>query len=319
MSSDLSSKIVHVAVAAIVDEQRRVLIARRHIDSHQGGLWEFPGGKVEEGESLPAALQRECQEELDIHIDPTLAFPLRKIFHDYGDKAVLLDVWRVGGYRGTPRGREGQPIDWCPITELQTRDFPAANNPIVNCLQLPERLAITPELNDPEQLFPLLEAYQAQGLELVQLRQKQLAAEDYCHWFELAAAHSSDMGISLLFNHDRASFPSTLAAGRHFSAALAGGLKERPVPESQLFSLACHNLAELQRAEQLEADFALLSPVSETVKYPAGKSLGWQQFNELRIQVSLPVYALGGMSNSDWPAARQFGADGIAGISLFLG
>ena len=123
---------VHVAVGVITSPDRRVLIARRPEHIHQGGLWEFPGGKVEGGESLHSALARELAEELGIVIGPIE--PLLEVRHDYGDKSVFLDVWLVREYRGRPRGLEGQPLRWVAPGELADFDFPEANRPIVEAI-----------------------------------------------------------------------------------------------------------------------------------------------------------------------------------------
>ena len=123
---------VHVAVGVIRDGRGRVLVSRRHFDSHQGGLWEFPGGKVEPGESVQHALQRELEEELGITV--TRSSALIEVRHDYGDKLVLLDVWWVDAFYGTARGREGQPLRWVDPGDLTTLAFPAANQPIVEAV-----------------------------------------------------------------------------------------------------------------------------------------------------------------------------------------
>lgn len=123
---------VHVAVGVVWDDRGRVLVSKRHADSHQGGLWEFPGGKLEAGEDVSAALRRELQEELGICIGD--ARPLLEIRHDYADKQVLLDVWQVLDFTGVAEGREGQPLRWVPIAELADYEFPAANGPIVAAL-----------------------------------------------------------------------------------------------------------------------------------------------------------------------------------------
>ena len=126
-------KRVHVAVGVISDGGDKVLIARRAEHLHQGGLWEFPGGKVEAGETVEQALTRELQEELAISIS---AFePLLAISHDYQDKSVLLDVWWISSFSGEPAGRQGQPLRWAAITELRQLDFPAANKAIVTALE----------------------------------------------------------------------------------------------------------------------------------------------------------------------------------------
>ena len=124
---------VHVAVGVILDDLGRVLISRRAEDAHQGGLWEFPGGKVEAGESLAVALARELREELDIDIGP--GEPLLEIHHDYGDKAVLLDVHVIRAFTGQPRGLENQPLAWVHPDSLSDYAFPAANVPIIEAVQ----------------------------------------------------------------------------------------------------------------------------------------------------------------------------------------
>ena len=129
---------VHVAVGVVRNEGGEVLISLRHPDSHQGGLWEFPGGKVEVGESLESALARELREELGIDIG-RLA-PLLQVRHDYGDKQVLLDVWLVDSFQGEAQGLEGQDTKWVTPLQLVDYEFPAANYPIleaVRALKLP--------------------------------------------------------------------------------------------------------------------------------------------------------------------------------------
>ena len=123
---------VHVAVGVILDGSGRVLLSRRAADSHQGGLWEFPGGKVEPGETLVVALARELQEELGIRV--RRSSPLLEVRHDYGDKQVLLDVHVVWEFAGRAQGREGQPLAWVAGDELGQYSFPAANVPIVEAV-----------------------------------------------------------------------------------------------------------------------------------------------------------------------------------------
>ena len=120
---------VNVAVGIVADPAGAILITRRPDHAHQGGLWEFPGGKVEAAETVAAALQRELQEELGIVVQA--AEPWLQIRHAYPDKTVLLDVWRVTAWRGEPHGREGQPLKWVSPTRLADFAFPAADPPII--------------------------------------------------------------------------------------------------------------------------------------------------------------------------------------------
>ncbi|MBT4522609.1 MAG: 8-oxo-dGTP diphosphatase MutT [Halieaceae bacterium] len=123
---------VHVVVGVVSDSEGRVLIARRAAGSHQGSLWEFPGGKIEAGEIPQGALARELLEELGIETG-TLS-PFLQITHDYGDKSVLLDAWVVVDYKGTARGREGQPLAWVWPSELEGYPYPAANAALIDAL-----------------------------------------------------------------------------------------------------------------------------------------------------------------------------------------
>lgn len=125
--------VVHVAVGVVLDDKHRVLITRRANSSHQGGLWEFPGGKVEPGESLELALVRELHEELGI--DVGRSNPLLQVHHDYGDKRVLLDVHVVWEFEGEARGLEGQPMAWVAPDVLAEYSFPAANVPIIGAIR----------------------------------------------------------------------------------------------------------------------------------------------------------------------------------------
>ena len=127
-------KQVHVAVGVICDADQRILIARRADHLHQGGLWEFPGGKVEAGETVQEALVRELQEELAIAVATEGCQPLTEIHHDYGDKAVLLDVWWVREFSGEPQGAEGQPLQWVEPNTLNDYPFPAANRAIIDAI-----------------------------------------------------------------------------------------------------------------------------------------------------------------------------------------
>ncbi|WP_346351552.1 8-oxo-dGTP diphosphatase MutT [Oceanimonas sp. AH20CE76] len=128
-------KSVLVAVGVIENAAGEIFVCRRGESQHQAFKWEFPGGKVEAGETVPQALARELEEEIGIRV--TVCEPLMRIEHDYGDKQVTLDIRRVTAFTGEPHGREGQPSRWVSVSELHSYDFPAANSPIVAKLQNP--------------------------------------------------------------------------------------------------------------------------------------------------------------------------------------
>jgi 8-oxo-dGTP diphosphatase len=126
---DTDMTIVHVAVGVIVNRQREILIAKRLENQHQGGLWEFPGGKVKRDEKVQDALKRELKEEVNITVRECAS--LMRIEHDYGDKQVLLDVWYVNVYSGDAKGCEGQEVAWIKSKEFPDYAFPAANKAII--------------------------------------------------------------------------------------------------------------------------------------------------------------------------------------------
>ncbi|BDX05602.1 8-oxo-dGTP diphosphatase MutT [Planctobacterium marinum] len=125
------TNIVEVAVGVILRD-KEVFLTRRASEAHQGGKWEFPGGKREANESMPEALARELQEEVGIEV--LASTPLMQISHDYGDKKVLLDVNLVVQFNNEPESKEGLEFRWVPINRLSEVDFPEANSAIVNKL-----------------------------------------------------------------------------------------------------------------------------------------------------------------------------------------
>jgi mutator protein MutT len=130
--------LIHVAAGVLFDRHGRVLIARRPGGKHLAGCWEFPGGKMEPGETRTGALARELKEELGVDIEHPR--PLLRLRHAYPYGEVLLDVWVVRRYRGEPRGLDGQALRWCRHAELGSAELLPADRPIVAALRLPERL-----------------------------------------------------------------------------------------------------------------------------------------------------------------------------------
>jgi 8-oxo-dGTP diphosphatase len=127
-------KRVHVAVGIIINAERQILLAKRHGHLHQGGKWEFPGGKVEADETVTQALIRELEEEVGLSVAASSAF--MTISHDYPDKQVLLDIHLVQDFNGEAIGVEGQQIAWVSQKQLQDYEFPAANIPILEKIAL---------------------------------------------------------------------------------------------------------------------------------------------------------------------------------------
>ncbi|MBW9260796.1 MAG: Nudix family hydrolase [Candidatus Thiodiazotropha sp. (ex. Lucinisca nassula)] len=307
---------IHVAAAAILDESGRVLISQRAENTHQGGLWEFPGGKLEAGETADAALSRELKEELGIL--PLATEPLIRIRHDYGDRHVLLDFYRVTAYRGEARGLEGQPLQWLSPAEMQPEEFPAADRPVITALKLPQKYMITGR--DAEQSGEFLSRLSRaidRGIQLVQLRAHELPDSAYRQLLTDVLPLCRARGVKLLVNRPQGVLQwHSEADGLHLTARELQSLSRRPA-DAELIGASCHRLEEVELAERVGLDYVLLSPVQKTMTHPQAVSLGWPRFAELVDQVNLPVYALGGLSSEDLPKAVSNGAQGIAAISAF--
>ncbi|MCG7920237.1 MAG: Nudix family hydrolase [Candidatus Thiodiazotropha lotti] len=307
---------IHVAAAAILDESGRVLISQRAKNTHQGGLWEFPGGKLEAGETAEAALSRELEEELGIL--PLATEPLIRIRHDYVDRHVVLDFYRVTAYRGEPKGLEGQPLQWLSPADMQPEDFPAADRPVISALKLPQQYMITGrDAEQPGQFLSRLSLAIERGIQLVQLRAHQLSDSAYRQLLADVLPLCRASGVNLLINRPQGVLAwHSEADGLHLTATQLVSLTQRPAC-AKLIGASCHQLEEVKLAERAGLDYVLLSPVQRTTTHPQAVSLGWPRFAELVDQVNLPVYALGGLSADDLPKAILSGAQGIAAISAF--
>lgn len=305
--------VTRVAVGILQDRHNRVLVTQRHPDRHLGGKWEFPGGKIEPGEPVLAALVRELREELGIHV--RAAQPLRRVHHAYPEKTVLLDVWRVTDYSGEPRGHEGQPLRWVPAGQLSELDLPEADRPILRALQLPLLYLISAAVRLGEAVFlsRLGLALQA-GARLVQLREPLLGEGDFRRLAKRVVPLVHARGARILLNADPSLVAECHADGVHLNARRLMQLQARPLPEEYLVGASCHDADELVQAGRIGADFAVLSPVRETASHPGAAGLGWEGFAQLRLQADIPVYALGGMLPGHLREAEAAGACGLAMI-----
>ena len=308
------NKPIRVAVAVIQDAIGQVLISKRPEHVHQGGLWEFPGGKLEPGESFSQALKREIHEELGLEVKAHS--PLIRLTHHYLDRVVLLDVYRVTEFTGHPEGREGQSLQWCSLEQLNDYPLLPADRPIVMAINLPTRYLITgPDPRDEEQFLSRLENSLVKGVRLIQLRAKLLSQSEFCVLAEAALRLCRKYGAQLLLNAAPELVEQVGADGVHLTSQRLSDLEKRPLGCNRLIGASCHSAIDLAKAAELELDFAVLSPVLPTRSHPNVQTLGWPQFAGLVDVARLPVYALGGMRHDMIGKSQCHGAQGIAGIS----
>lgn len=303
--------VIRVAVGVLQDPLYSIFVAERPQGTYYGGFWEFPGGKVEPGESFYEALTRELQEELGIHVQA--AQPLIQFSHHYPERTVWLDVWKVTAYEGIPQGLEQQKTAWVPLSDLpQLHQTLTANRTIITALRLPSFYYITPEPTDDFELY--LEKIFAISPALVLFRAKKIAYSTYEQLAQSVIQRCHARNIACLIQGDPDSVDRLGADGLHLTAADLRKYTTRPLAKAKWLAASTHNLAEIQLAEALATDFITLSPVQATTSHPEANPLLWKKFAELVSQTALPCYALGGLTTDDYNIAIQHGAQGIAGI-----
>lgn len=304
--------LIHVVAGVLTDARGRILLARRTAGRDLAGAWEFPGGKVEKGETPFQALDRELHEELGIRIhaiEPLIAVP-----QQYHAKRIVLDVYRVSKFAGKPRGLEHQALAWSPPEKLHTYPMPPADRPVVAALTQASQYLITPgSVGNPAQFLGRIERALDAGTRRLQLRFTGLPPAETLALSAEAKRLCDQAQAQLLVNGD-AELAARLGCGLHLKSAQLMSLAERPVAAEIPLGASCHDLAQLRQAEAIGADFAVLGPVAATPSHPEAAPLGWEAFAALREGVSLPIYALGGLGPGDLIGARKHGAQGIAGI-----
>ena len=306
---------IHVAVGVLRRSDGRVFAAERLPGRHLAGQWEFPGGKLEPGESARAALGRELREEVGVEVldaRPLIRFPC-----EYPDRRVRLEVFEVREWRGRPHGREGQAIAWVEPGDLARLDLVAGAVPIVAAINLPSLYLITPEPEEADFEATLRARIEA-GVRLVQLRAKTMSADALVPLARRAAAFAERSGARLFLNADPGTARAAGAHGAHLSgralARLAARPSDRPTWPGFGLAASCHDARELALARSLRVEFAVLSPVRSTPGHPDARPIGWEGFARLVEAVDFPVFALGGLGPGDRAAAWAAGAQGVAAI-----
>lgn len=308
---------LHVVAGVIRDVRGRVLLARRTEGRDLAGLWEFPGGKCEPGETPEDALVRELREELGI--EARVGAPLIRVPQQYPDKRLMLDVRAVDAWTGAARGREGQALAWVPIDKLARYDMPPADRPVVAALLEPPLYAVTPALEtEVEAWLRRIDAAIDAGVRRFQLRSPGTDAGIWRNAAATAVERCQLAGAEVLVNRD-VELARALGVGVHLPAAQLAGLEARPLPVGAPVAASCHDAADLAQAQRIGCDFAVLGHVAPTPSHPDRAPIGWAGFAALREAVSLPLYAIGGMTAEDVGEARRHGAQGVAGIRGFFG
>lgn len=310
----MTAKITDVAVAIFEKPDGRFLLSSRPEGKPYPHYWEFPGGKIEPGEDVYAALVRELIEELNVtitHATPWFAFIMR-----YTHATVRLHCWRVQAWQGNMRGLEGQHFEWQSIGALTVSPTLPGCVPIFAALRLPRVYAITNAGFKGVAAYreDLAHALQA-GVKLIQVREKNMSPAELRAFARDVVSEAHSHGAKVLINSDAATAADVGADGVHLTAAQLAACTSRP--DFPLVAASTHTRAEIERAGELGLDFVVLGPVNETLTHPDQVPIGWPRFGEIINATPVPVFALGGLALSDMNHAIESGAHGIAAQRAF--
>ena len=301
---------IEVAAAVIVRADGSFLLARRPAGKAYAGYWEFPGGKIEDGESAEGALRRELHEELGV--DALRMYPWLTRDYDYPHAAVRLRFFRVVDWRGEPHAREAHTLAWQSVRQLTVAPLLPANGPILRALALPPAYGISYAAGLGVATWErCLERALQRGLGLIQIREKEMGNGELHALATRALQSARHFGARVLVNGNIDVARRCGADGIHLTSAQLRSLARRP-EGFDLVGASCHDAEELERARCVDADFVVLGPVLPTGTHPGAVLLGWSRFAALIRDYPVPVYALGGMRMSDLETAWRAGAHGIS-------
>jgi len=305
----MTQKITEVAVAIFQKPDGSFLLSSRPEGKPYPGYWEFPGGKIEPGETVLQAMIRELVEELNVTI--TAATPWFSFVMHYTHATVRLHCWRVSAWHGEMRGMEGQHFEWQRLNALSVAPTLPGCVPIFKALALPRVYAISnaAETGAAGYLTQLEQALE-RGLKLIQIREKTLSRDELLGFAQEVVSRAHAHGAKVLVNGDADLALRVAADGVHLTAAQLGECLVRP--DFPLVAASTHRRDEIDLAAELNLDFVVLGAVKPTRTHPGQKPIGWQRFGELVNATPLPVYALGGLTADDMNIAIEHGAHGIS-------
>ncbi len=319
--------VTDVAVAVFIKSDGSFLLSSRPEGKPYAGYWEFPGGKIEQGESVRGALVRELEEELNVVIDQCT--PWFSFMMHYTHATVRLRTWRVTEWHGTDErgmyGMEGQSFAWQRLESIAVSPILPGCLPIFRALSLPMIVTITNAGEMGAELYlkqlraswgknasntPSNGEFVFARRRLVQIREKAMSP-GALHQFALevnAIAHEHD--ATVLVNADVALAEKIGADGVHLTSAQLHSLTARP--QFDWVGASAHNRADIIRAAELKCDFMVVGGVKPTASHPGQTPLGWEQFADMVRDTPIPAYAIGGLLPSDLSDAIGHGAHGIA-------
>ncbi len=318
--AQIEAQLTRVSAAVILrnfenEDGAEYLLAQRPPGKAYAGYWEFPGGKVEAGESFAEALVRELQEELGITVTAMTPWLTRHFVYPHA--RVEIRFFRVTAWDGDLNPHEHTDTTWLPtalmaggkdLDQMPISPVLPANTPILRALALPPVYALTHA--DAVGIDTELERIRHVRPMLVQVREKTLDGSQRLEFARNVVALVHGYGGHVLLNGSVEEAMSVGADGMHLSAAALMACESRP--DLPLVFASCHTPAELNKASGLGLDAVVLGSVNPTPSHPGQAPLGWTSFTQMMEGAALPVYAIGGMTAEDVAQAQAVGAQGVA-------
>jgi len=300
---------VNVAIGLLIKEGK-VCLSLRQSHQHLADHWEFPGGKIEQGETPQEALTREFKEELGVETEGWQ--PLIVVPWEYEKILVRLHVFKTTSFSGEPQGLEGQDVEWCLMEALSNKQFPEANKGILMALSLPSVYMSMGEFESEQACLNQFNHALQQGVRFAQLKSKGLEQATFIRLANTLAESANASKAHLMLNAP----PEWLAfvpnaTGIQLSSEYAQQYQTRPIPEEKWLAISTHNQQQVEHALSLGADIILISPIKATAAHADSSPLGWQTLKTIVDAIPVPVYALGGMQLEDMDEVLKSGAQGM--------
>ncbi|MEE4638402.1 MAG: Nudix family hydrolase [Wenzhouxiangella sp.] len=310
--------ITPVVAGVLRDRRGRVLLAQRPKGKHLAGTWEFPGGKLNPGESPAAGLARELTEELGIKVIGSE--PLLSLTHHYADRSVRLLLREVGAWEGQPVGLESQALAWVSLGEAEALPMPEADRPMLTALALDARCAISPdpaELADIDAFVQSWEASLEAGFGWVRLRAPSLSAGQFRSLALRCGELARRYGATWMLETDPEVAEQLGADGVHLSRDRLHSCRVRPLGPKRIVTADCQNARDLSLAGRLGLDLVTLTPqpMVESGSSVPRPPLDWAVLEEMCADSPLPVLALSDLTAEHLARARAAGAFGVAGTA----
>lgn len=306
---------IEVACGVLREASGKVLIVQRPAGKIAAGKWEFPGGKIEPGETAGEALHRELEEEIGIRT--RVARPLIRFVHAYIERVVTLETWLVTQWDGELRACEGQSLVWRELGDTADLDVLPTVGPILCALSLPEDYVFTPPDADARMILGQLDELPSNAL--LRIRLPDASDRDYEQIAREVIAAAHPRGLRVVLDRDLSMVRRLGASAWHLpQRQLESAQDPRDADASGILRLAsCHDADSIARARAAGMDAIVLGAVQATATHPERAPLGWSAFADLAGSAQMPVYAIGGLGPSDKTTAFAHGAQGLAAISAY--